>query len=98
MTTIPANFTNDDSPVPVMGVIKSVQGASPGPASAISYTVSVNKPGGGVFDLAGVKPSNARPTAADINAAGVGTVVSGWIVGGSAYFTIIEQYAGGGCA
>lgn len=98
MSSVPRNFTNDDAPVPVMGVIKSVQGTSPGPASGITYTVSINKPGGGVVDLAGVKPSNARPTAADINAADVGTIVSGWIVGGNAYFTIIEQYAGGGCA
>lgn len=91
------NFTHPDDITIVCFVIKSAQGTTPGPADAISYTLLVNKPGGGTVEMAGVKPSNQRPTAADIDAAKPGTVGLGAIIGGNLYATIIEQYAGGGC-
>lgn len=88
---------SDFNDTPVHGTIAGINGTNPGPATGISYTVNINKPGGGVMTFNNVKPVNARPTAADIDAAQVGTFVSGWIISGSLYVTIIEQYAGGGC-
>ena len=46
---------------------------------------------------AGIKPSHSRPRAADIDAAEVGTMVSGYVMAGTLYMTIHEDYTGGGC-
>lgn len=73
-------------------IIKSVQGESPGPASAISYTVSVG------FDtitqdVPGVVPHNERwPDTYDTRAAKVGTaIVCHEFEGGNLQFYIFER-------
>lgn len=91
------NFVNGEAVTPVVGVIKSVQGTNPGPCAGITYTLLVNMPDGGVVEVAGIKPSHSRPRAADIDAAEVGTMVSGYVMAGTLYMTIHEDYTGGGC-
>lgn len=55
------------------GVVVSVQGTNPGPASGITYTIDVNM-ANGVVRFTGVKPSwNRPPEAFDTKAASPGT-------------------------
>lgn len=58
-----------------VGVVESVQGTNPGPASGISYTVKVSA-GGGVASIPGIKPTSRRlPDTFDTVAAPPGTPV-----------------------
>jgi len=73
------------------GVIESVQGQNPGPASGITYTVLFNMDGGIPVTFEGVRPHNTRyPDELDIQAAKPGTVVSGVMIHQELQLTIIE--------
>lgn len=76
----------------VHGVVRSVQGQNPGPASGITYTVAINMPAfGGSVEFAGVVPHNTRyPDDLDTRAALPGTAVSGVLMGEELQLTIIE--------
>lgn len=87
--------TNADTPV--WGVIASIQGTNPGPASGISYTIDVHKPGGGTVRVTGAVPMNDRFESIDIRAAKPGTFVLGVLSNANYYFQIIELPAEGGC-
>lgn len=85
--------------VPMTGVIVSVQGTTPGPASGITYTVKVNLPNGSTAEYAGVKPHNTRyPDSIDTVAASNGTAFFVFSVGGIFQYQIIELPATTGCA
>lgn len=63
-----------ESVAAAVGVVVSVQGANPGPASGITYTVDVNVPGIGVQRFEGVAPDFGRwPDEVDVRAHEVGT-------------------------
>lgn len=76
----------------IHGVVESVQGTNPGPASGITYTVLVNMPDRSEsVRFAGVVPHNTRyPDDMDIRAATPGSVVSGVLIHGELQLTIIE--------
>lgn len=58
-----------ESVTAAVGVVVSVQGANPGPASGITYTVDVNVPGIGVQRFTGVAPDFGRfPDEVDVRA------------------------------
>lgn len=83
---------------PIPGVIVSVQGTNPGPASGISYTVTVNLPNGSTATYSGVKPHNYRhPDTIDTVAATPGTWFTAFDVGGTFQYQIIEGFATTGC-
>jgi hypothetical protein len=44
----------------VSGIIDSVQGTNPGPASGITYTIKINTDAGPIL-IPGVRPCNQRP-------------------------------------
>jgi hypothetical protein len=87
------------SATPCPGVIVSVQGTNPGPASGITYTVTINLPSGTVATFAGVVPHNYRqPDSIDTIAATPGTWFTAFDVGGVMQYQIIEGFATTGCA
>lgn len=73
------------------GVVMSVQGTTPGPASGISYTVGINL-ASGVRIVDGVKPHGNRwPDALDIDgAAMVNQPIGGEVVGGRVLWKFFE--------
>lgn len=81
-----------------MGVIVSVQGQNPGPASGISYTVKVNLPNGSTAQFSEVKPHNYRhPDTIDTVAATPGSGFAYFSIGGQFQYQIIEGFATSGC-
>lgn len=57
-----------------VGVVVSVQGANPGPASGITYTADINVPGVGVQTFTGLAPDFGRyPDELDVRAQPPGT-------------------------
>jgi len=80
------------------GVIVSVQGTNPGPASGISYTVKLNLPDGTTPTYSGVKPHNYRhPDTIDTIAATIGSGFFAFSIGGVFQYQIIEGFATQGC-
>lgn len=76
----------------VYGVVESVQGTNPGPASGITYTVKLNLPNqDGPVTIDGVVPhNNRRDDDLWIRAAKPGTAVIGVLDGDDIQLTIIE--------
>lgn len=82
---------------PLLGVVVSVQGANPGPASGITYTIDVNEQVG-VSRVVGVVPCNSRPPdTIDTRAAAVGTGVLVFVLNQKNYFLIHEWPDWGTC-
>ena len=74
------------------GVIVSVQGMNPGPASGITYTVDVNM-GETPKRLAGIRPNNKRlPDVIHTRAASTGEVIQVFQVGEYLQFFIDESF------
>lgn len=65
----------------ITGVIVAREGTSPGPASAMLYTIDANIPGSGVVRLTGQRPMDAYPDEVDVIGRAVGRGVHGIIVG-----------------
>lgn len=83
--------------IPLLGVIVSVQGTNPGPASGITYTVDVND-ANGVSRVVGVVPCESRPPDAyDIKAAGVGSGCLVYVLNQKMFFFIREYIDVGAC-
>lgn len=75
---------------PMLGVIVSVQGTNPGPASGITYTVDVNETNG-VSRLAGIVPACGRvPDAIDTKAAAPGSACLVYAMHNRLFFMIYE--------
>lgn len=75
------------------GVIASVQGTNPGPASGITYTVEINTDNTAPNIRSGVKPHNGRlPDEIHTVAAKVGTAIQVFDVGGFLQFYIDEGF------
>jgi hypothetical protein len=80
------------------GVVISVQGQNPGPASGITYTVTVNLPTGTTATYSGVRPHNYRqPDTIDTVAAASGSGFVAFSIGGVFQYQIIESFATEGC-
>lgn len=72
---------NPQSVRPTIGVVVSVQGTDPGPASGITYTVDVNIPSVGVQRVAGVSSDFGRyPDELDVRAQPVDTACAVYIM------------------
>lgn len=82
------------APILCPGVIRSVQGTSPGPATGITYTVEFSMPSGQTATMANVKPHNSRyPDTIDTVAATVGTAVLAFDIGDVMQVFIFEMFA-----
>jgi hypothetical protein len=80
------------------GVIVSSNTATPGPASAITYTIRVNLPDG-IVEFAGVKPHGTRwPDTLNTVPAPAGTPIVVWVNGPQVTFDVNEKPDLGGCA
>lgn len=74
------------------GVVRSVEGTNPGPASGITYTVDVNVGSTVPRRMSGVKPHNARlPDAIKTVAASVGSVVAVYVIAGQHFQFLIGE-------
>lgn len=75
-------------------IIQSVQGTTPGPASAISYTCTVQFPSQRYVNVAGIVPCGTRPDDTyDTDAAGVGTCWPATLINGQLHAHIHESKA-----
>jgi len=75
------------------GIISSVEGANPGPASGITYTVEINVSNTAPLVKSGVKPHNGRlPDVIHTRAATPGTAIQVLDVGGFLQFYIEESF------
>lgn len=80
------------------GTVAAVHGASPGPASGITYDIDVNEPSVGVVRVPGVVPNHSRwPDDLDTIAAMVGDLVHVAIVGKTMQFYIVETVDSAEC-